>query len=692
MAIQGGWEYVYIKNDKTRLRVVCKEDNCPFFLFASKMQHESTIQMKEYVLEHKCTRKFNNSIVRMRYLTARFKDQIALNQEITPDSLAKTMSASIRARVSRSMAYRAKRIALLEVEGSIREQYDRLRDYGMELQRVDPATSIDIKCDFNNKKKLPIFKRMYICLGALKNGFKAGCRAVIGLDGAHLKSCFGGQLLTAVGIDANNTSWVVAYAMVELETKDSWIWFLELLVKDLSIENDGAGWTFISDKQKGLKPAFEDVVPSASIRFCARHLWTNFTKLFPGKVMKDQMWKAAKSTTLPYFLKEMEEMKSLDVDAYNWLTAPERPPKHWSRVYFRTCNNCDILINNMCESFNALILEARGKPPITMFEEIRMKLMRRIQIRKDKMATYHGNICPKARNVIEKNKVKAAEDCISIFNGGDQAEVENIEGSKNVVDLAARTCSCRRWDLTGIPCKHAISAIFGKREDVDHYVADCYLKSTYMTIYSNLFMPVNSMDMWSRSEEPTILPPQYSRQPGRPKTKRIKDPSEKLQDSVGKLGRVQRSFKCGNYNQVGHNVKTCQRHLPPKEKKTSVVSKKRKENNEAGQGSGNQSKRGKKGPMTANELRQKVKERAEYQRKKWVAQKVASLAENRCAPTRGRPRQATSAPTASRHVQATSTTITSRPPQAPRASTKQVATPTRSSQRIRENSGKGEGK
>ncbi|PRQ45703.1 putative transcription factor interactor and regulator CCHC(Zn) family [Rosa chinensis] len=205
-------------------------------------------------------------------------------------------------------------------------------------------------------------------------------------------------------------------------------------------------------------------------------------------------------------------------------------------------------------------------------------------------------------------------------------------------------------------------------------------------------MPVNSMDMWSTSEEPAILPPQYSRQPGRPKTKRIKDPSEKLQDSVSKLGRVQRSLKCGNCNQVGHNVKTCQRHLPPKEKKTSAVSKKRKENNEAGQGSGNQSKRGKKGPMTANELRQKVKERAEYQRKKWAAQKAASLAENRCAPTRGRPRQATSAPTASRHVQATSTTITSRPPQAPRASTKQVATPTRSSQRIRENSGKGEGK
>ncbi|KAM5559741.1 hypothetical protein ABKV19_021095, partial [Rosa sericea] len=396
--------------------------------------------------------------------------------------------------------------------------------------------------------------------------------------------------------------------------KDSWIWFLELLVKDLDIDHEGAGWTFISDKQKGLKPAFEVVVPAARIRFCARHLWTNFTKLFPGKVMKDQMWKCAKATTLPYFQKEMEEMKCLDQDAYNWLTEPERPPHHWSRAYFTTGNDCDILINNMCESFNSFILESRGKPPLTMFEEIRWKLMKRNQIRRDKMEAYHGNICPKPRNILEKNKIKAARDCIATFNGGDRAEVENIEGSKNVVDLLERTCSCRRWDLTGIPCKHAVAAIYGKRENPDDYVASCYLKKTYSSIYNHLIQPVNSMDMWSTSEDQAILPPRYSRQPGRPKTKRIKDASEKEINGGTKLRRVQGSLRCSNCGQVGHNLKTCQRHLPPKEKKAAALSKKRKVNGEAGQGSENLSKKAKTGPLTANELRQKARERAEYQR------------------------------------------------------------------------------
>ncbi|XP_024200093.1 kinesin-related protein 4-like [Rosa chinensis] len=144
-AIQGGWEYVYLKNDKQRLRVICKEDDCPFELYASKMQHENTLMIKTYESEHKCTRKWNNTMVRSRYLTAKFKDKIQLNENWNTGSLAQTMSTKIKARVSKQMAYRAKRAALLELEGSIREQFARLADYGKELQRVDPATTIDIK-------------------------------------------------------------------------------------------------------------------------------------------------------------------------------------------------------------------------------------------------------------------------------------------------------------------------------------------------------------------------------------------------------------------------------------------------------------------------------------------------------------------------------------------------------------------
>lgn len=39
----------------------------------------------------------------------------------------------------------------------------------------------------------PTFKRLYICLGACKEGFKVGCKPIVGLDGSFIKSAQGGK-------------------------------------------------------------------------------------------------------------------------------------------------------------------------------------------------------------------------------------------------------------------------------------------------------------------------------------------------------------------------------------------------------------------------------------------------------------------------------------------------------------------
>lgn len=82
---------------------------------------------------------------------------------------------------------------------------------------------------------------MYICLDGCKNGFRAGCRPLIGLDGAFLKTRFSGQILAAI--------YVIAYAIVPVENTDNWRWFLELLHDDLGSYTQN-GCCFISDMQK----------------------------------------------------------------------------------------------------------------------------------------------------------------------------------------------------------------------------------------------------------------------------------------------------------------------------------------------------------------------------------------------------------------------------------------------------------
>jgi len=42
-------------------------------------------------------------------------------------------------------------------------------------------------------------------------------------------------------------------------------------------------------------------------------------------------------------------------------------------------------------------------------------------------------------------------------------EVDN-ERERHVMDLVGRNCSCKVWDLIGIPYKHGVAAIFVNRE------------------------------------------------------------------------------------------------------------------------------------------------------------------------------------------------------------------------------------
>nr|GEU80136.1 hypothetical protein [Tanacetum cinerariifolium] len=58
------------------------------------------------------------------------------------------------------------------------------------------------------------FKRFYICFKGMKDGWLEGCRRVIGLDGCYLKHTCRGELLIAMGRDANNQMYPIAWAVV----------------------------------------------------------------------------------------------------------------------------------------------------------------------------------------------------------------------------------------------------------------------------------------------------------------------------------------------------------------------------------------------------------------------------------------------------------------------------------------------
>ena len=89
----------------------------------------------------------------------------------------------------------------------------------------------------------------YICFDALKQGWRIGYRRIINLDECFFKGMCTGQLLCAVGRDGTNHIYLTAWAIVCVENKDNWKWFLENLQEDLHHEG-GFGRTLMSDQHK----------------------------------------------------------------------------------------------------------------------------------------------------------------------------------------------------------------------------------------------------------------------------------------------------------------------------------------------------------------------------------------------------------------------------------------------------------
>jgi hypothetical protein len=96
-------------------------------------------------------------------------------------------------------------------------------------------------------------------------------------------------------------------------------------------------------------------------RYCVKHLHANFKgKGFKGKEFKDVLWGAARAPNEIQFKYYLSVIRGMDQRAYNYFEKVD--PRMWSSHAFRTSSCGDILLNNIAESFNAWLLEAREKP------------------------------------------------------------------------------------------------------------------------------------------------------------------------------------------------------------------------------------------------------------------------------------------------------------------------------------------
>lgn len=201
--------------------------------------------IKTICSKHKCGRLFNNKNATARWVGKVVAKKLQNHQKIKINEIVADIQQDYSTGITSYRAWKARQIAKNIVDGEAEKQYTLRWAYSAELRKVNVGNTCKINMYRPSLVVQPRFERFYMCLDGCKRGFRA-CRPFIGVDGCHLKTQYGGILLIAVGRDPNDQYFPLAFGVVEMETKDSWKWFLDLLLRDIGEYR----WVFISDQQK----------------------------------------------------------------------------------------------------------------------------------------------------------------------------------------------------------------------------------------------------------------------------------------------------------------------------------------------------------------------------------------------------------------------------------------------------------
>ncbi|XP_022889346.1 uncharacterized protein LOC111404832 [Olea europaea var. sylvestris] len=290
---------------------------------------------------------YKNFRVRSTYLADRYLSDWRLVPNMSMTKFMERVKRDGLSDISHWQVYRTKEKAPEKIKRTMVDQYKVPWDYCKELKWTNMGTTTLVE-DYAGE-----FRRLYICLKALEEDSIRGCRRAIGLDACFLKT-------------------EQAYAVVDVENGENYKWFLELLKDDLHI-NNGLHWTFISDKQKGLINAIESLFENAKHRTCIRHQYNNFSISHKGLASKHCHWDAARATTHPTAANPLQRM-----------------------------DQCDMLLNNPCESFNSIVFIAKEKPILSMLEEFRLYSMKRIVACRESANRWTSAVGPRIQKIIDK--------------------------------------------------------------------------------------------------------------------------------------------------------------------------------------------------------------------------------------------------------------------------------------------------
>jgi hypothetical protein len=135
---------------------------------------------------------------------------------------------------------------------------------------------------------------------------------------------------------------------------------------------------------------------------------------------------------------------------------------------FSEASKCDYVTNNIAETFNSWIRHEKSLPVVDLMDRTRQLCMEKMFLRSKIAKKLEGKIFPNImKDLNDRSRgLKYVWRYSHKDDGKDDEMLGEVEGVtkdlihwRHVVDLHERTCTCRRWQITGLPCTHALCII-----------------------------------------------------------------------------------------------------------------------------------------------------------------------------------------------------------------------------------------
>jgi len=180
---------------------------------------------------------------------------------------------------------------------------------------------------------------------------------------------------------------------------------------------------------------------------------------------------------------------------------------------------------------------------VLMIDSLRTKIMETIEARREACKSWEGPLTPSMDYKAQDELSKAGKLTV-LCSSETMFEVRG--NGIFVVNLANWECSCRRWQLSGLPCMHAVAVFNRIGRSFYDYCSKFFRIESYHLTYSETIVPIPDMDTFDFSAG-AVIPPPRPRTSDKPRRKRFNP------NKTTTLIRL-----CGRCKQAGHNKATCE--------------------------------------------------------------------------------------------------------------------------------------